>query len=306
MLWLVMVMRTPAVYLAEEVMPYLRAKVAEVLYRGGFRQAEIADYLGVTQAMVSKYLAGRYKRPPGELARKLDELAEEIGRFILYGGTREEAVVLVSKRLVELFRSGFLCKFYSKYAGISEEACNSIYSDRTGTEVLEELAVALKRLVEMDGFKELIPEVRSNFAYALPSPKGPEEVAAVPGRITIAKGKPYALPPEFGASRFTAGVLVEVGRLRPEVRSVLNVRYSDRIREALRRLNFRVARVKTEGMPEDEAIKEIARPFADALYDVVVDEGGHGVEPLVYIFGRDPFDVLKKVELLINELGVRR
>ncbi|EEB74040.1 thiamine-phosphate synthase family protein [Thermococcus sp. AM4] len=297
-------MRTPSVYIAEEIMPYLRARIAEILYDGGIRQADIGSYLGVTQAMVSKYLSGRYKRPPEELARRLDELAEEVGRFILYGGTREEAVVLVSKRLVELFRSGFLCKFYSRYAGISEEACNFIYSGRTGGEVLEELAVALKRLVGMEGFRELIPEVRSNFAYALPSPEGPEDVAAVPGRITIAKGKPYALPPEFGASRFTAGILVNVGRVRPEIRSVLNVRYGGEIMEALERLGLRIARVKTEGMSEEEAMALIARPFADDLYDVVVDEGGHGVEPVVYIFGRNPFDVLRKVELLINELGV--
>ncbi|ASJ02142.1 phosphomethylpyrimidine kinase [Thermococcus profundus] len=296
-------MRTPAVYLAEEIMPYLRGKLAEILYRGGFKQAEIADYLGVTQAMVSKYLAGKYKKPPTELAGRIDGIAEEVGKFIIYGGSKEDAVVLVSRRLVELFQSGFLCKFYSEYAGISEEACRTIYSvQRHRGEVLEKLAVALRTLLELRGFGELIPEVRTNFAYALPSPMGPEDVAAVPGRITIAKGKPYALPPEFGASRFTSGILVEVGKLRPEIRSVINLRYGEDVENALKRAGFEYVRVRTGGMSEEEAVKVIASVFGSGLYDAVVDEGGHGVEPLVYIFGRDPFEVVDKLRKLVRAL----
>ncbi len=299
-------MRTPAVYLAEEVMPYLRAKIAEVLYRGDFKQADIADYLGVTQAMVSKYLAGKYKKPPDELARRIDEIAEEVGKFILYGGSKEEAIVLVSRRLVEFFQSGFLCKFYSKYAGISEEACHTIYSvQRDRGEVLEKLSIALGSLLSLEGFWALIPEVRSNFAYALPSPAGPGDVAAVPGRITLAKGKPYALPPEFGASSFTAGILVEIGKFRPEVRSVLNVRYGRDVEEAIKSAGFEVARVRTGGMGREEAVREIARAFLRKNPDVVVDEGGHGVEPLVYVFGADPLEVVEKVKRLIEFLGVR-
>ncbi|ASJ00014.1 thiamine-phosphate synthase family protein [Thermococcus gorgonarius] len=296
-------MRTPAVYLAEVIMPYLRAKIAEVLYKGNFKQAEIADYLGVTQAMVSKYLSGKYKKPPDELARKIEEIAEEVGRFILYGGTKEEAIVLVSRRLVELFQSGFLCRFYAEYAGISEEACHTIYLTSGKGEVLEKLSLALRRLTALQNFGELIPEVRSNFAYSVQSPLGPEDVAAVPGRITLAKGKPYALPPEFGASRFTAGILVEVGKLRPEVRCVLNIRYGEDVERALKLLRFKVARVSTEGLEEREAVKKIASPFSIDLYDVVIDEGGHGVEPVVYIFGRDPFEVVDKIERLLRVLG---
>jgi len=295
-------MRTPAVYLADEVMPFLRARIAEILYQAGMTQSEISNYMGITQAMVSKYLAGKYKMPPEELARKIEEVAGEISKFILYGGSREDATVLLSRRLVELFQSGFLCRFYSRYAGISEEACRSIYSvQRDRGEVLEKLDLALHNLLGFDVFAKFIPEVRSNFAYALVSPRGPEDVAAVPGRITIAKGKPYALPPEFGASRFTSGILVELAEFRPEIRSVLNIRYSGDIRVAMKRAGFHVATVDTEGRNED-AIKKITKPFADEVYDAVIDLGGHGVEPMVYIFGRDPFEVVEKFRRLVDYL----
>jgi predicted fused transcriptional regulator/phosphomethylpyrimidine kinase/predicted transcriptional regulator len=297
-------MRTPALYIAEELMPFLRAKLAEFLYSGGMTQAEIGEYLGLTQAMVSKYLAGRYKSPPEPVAERLTKIAEEAARFILYGGSKEDAVVLVSRRLVELFQSGFLCKYYAEYAGISEDACRSIYSvQRCRGEVLEELALALRRLLEIEGFEKLIPEVRSNFAYALCTPSSKGDVAAVPGRITVVKGKPFALPPEFGVSSFTAGLLIELGRIRPEIRSVLNIRAGEDVETALKSAGMMVTHVTTGGLPGEESIRRIARVFRDASYDAVVDEGGHGVEPMVYIFGEGPFDVVDKLRKIVDALG---
>jgi predicted fused transcriptional regulator/phosphomethylpyrimidine kinase len=204
---------------------------------------------------------------------------------------------------VELFQSGFLCRYYAEYAGISEDACRSIYStQRHRGEVLEELALALRRLLEIEGFERLIPEVRSNFAYALHAPSSNGDVVAVPGRITVVKGKPFALPPEFGVSNFTAGLLIEVGKVRPEVRSVLNIRAGEDVETDLGMAGLMVARVKTGGLPEEEGIKRIAEVFRDAPYDAVVDEGGQGVEPMVYIFGEGPFDVVDKLRKLVGAI----
>ncbi|ASJ07716.1 phosphomethylpyrimidine kinase [Thermococcus siculi] len=296
-------MRTPSVYIAEELMPYLRARVAEGLYGTGMRQSQIAEYLGITQAMVSKYLSGKYKRPPKEVAEKLDSIAGEVVKVILFGGTREDVIVLITRRFFELFQSGFLCPFYSAYSGVSEELCRAMFlAYRDRGEVLEVLNLALGELSRVDAFPSLIPEVRSNFAYSLPSPRGPEDVAAIPGRITTAKGRIFALPPEFGASSFTAGILVEVGRIKPEIRSVLNIRHGKDVEEALNSAGFSVARVRTGGLPEGDAVKAIASAFKSESPDAVIDEGGLGVEPLVYIFGRDPFEVVDKLKKLVSAL----
>ncbi|ANF22226.1 thiamine-phosphate synthase family protein [Thermococcus piezophilus] len=296
-------MRTPSLYVAEELMPFIRAKIAENLYKSGMKQAQIAGYLGITQAMVSKYLAGKYKVPPKEVADELEKLASEVSKLILFGGTKEDAIVLTSRRLFELLQSGFLCRFYSDYAGISEKACKSLFSAQPARgEILERLNLALNELLRNEAFPSLIPEVRSNFAYSLPNPGGSEDVAAIPGRITAVKGKAFALPPEFGASSFTAGILVELGKVRLEVRSVLNIRYGSDIELALERAGFKVARVKTGGLEEDEAVKIIADAFRDGTHDAVVDEGGFGVEPVVYLFGRDPFEVVEKLKRLVNGL----
>ncbi|NJE60634.1 thiamine-phosphate synthase family protein [Thermococcus sp. 21S7] len=296
-------MRTPSVYIAEELMPFLRAKIAERLYREGMKQSQIAGHLGITQAMVSKYLSGRYKVPPEEVARKLEDIASEVSNFILFGGRREDAVLLVARRIFELFQSGFLCPFYAEYAGVSEDSCRSLFAVRpVRGEILEVLNMALNELIRNEKFPELIPEVRSNFAYALPSPRDIEDVAAIPGRITAVKGKAFALPPEFGASEFTARILVMLAEIRPEVRSVLNIRHGPDIESALTAAGFKVGRVKTGGLSEEEAVRAIADVFRRDSYDAVVDVGGLGVEPLVYIFGETPFDVVEKLKRLVGNL----
>ena len=295
-------MRTPSVYVAEVLMPYLRAKIAERLYREGIKQAKIADYLGITQAMVSKYLSGKYRAPP-ELGELLDDIADEVTRVILFGGSREDVIVVTSRRILELFREGLLCKYYAEYAGVREEACTELFSASDEARlVLDSLRDAIRALQSVETFSDLIPEVRSNFAYAMPSPRSSSEVAAIPGRITSVRGKLFALPPEFGVSRFTAGILVELAKLRPEIRSVINLRYGEDVENALSNAGFKFARVHTGGLGKEDAIREIVRPFKTDLYDAVIDEGGEGVEPLVYVFGKDPLEVVDKIKRLLKNL----
>ncbi|WP_456421869.1 thiamine-phosphate synthase family protein [Thermococcus sp.] len=296
-------MRTPSVYIAEELMPYLRARIAEILYREGLRQARIAGYLGITQAMVSKYLGGNYKRPPVDVASLLDSLAEDIARLILLGASRDEVVAFTSRKLFELFSSGKLCGHYSSYAGVSEETCRALFSSAMVGGALEEMKLALRELLSLPGFSGLIPEVRSNLAYAPPGAKSPADVIAIPGRITLVKGRPYALPPEPGASKFTASLILAVTERNPEIRSVINVRLDAKIKKALSKANLNVVQVKTGGMSDEEAIDVMAKLFEEKTWDAVLDEGGEGVEPLVYIFGRDPLDTVKKVKAILGVMG---
>ena len=296
-------MRTPSVYIAEELMPYLRAKVAERLYSAGFKQSRIARCLGITQAMVSKYLAGKYRKPPEEVAVLLDEIADEVTRLILSGSPREEIIAFLSRRLFELFSNEAVCKHYAEYAGVSENRCRELVPVFSRLAFLDELALALRELLSLDDFSRLIPEVRSNFAYAPPEAKKPEDVAAVPGRITLVKGRPHALPPEFGASRFTASLIIEVMGRRPSVRSVLNIRHGEDVENALRRAGLSFTRVKTGGLPEEDAVRAIAEAFEERVWDAVIDEGGEGVEPVVYVFGRNPLDVVGKVRKILGVMG---
>ncbi|WP_457754254.1 thiamine-phosphate synthase family protein [Thermococcus sp.] len=293
-------MKTPCVFWVEVIMPVLRAKVAQKLYEEGLTQAKIAEYLGITQAMVSKYLAGRYKKLEKELENKLDGIAEEIANLILYGADRGEIIKFTSRKFFELFRSGFLCKYYAEYAGVEESICREIFiATPSRSDVLERLNLALSELLQDEKFLQLIPEIRSNIAYALPEPKDFSDVAAVPGRITVVKGKAFALPPEFGVSRHTAKILLELSKVVPEIRSVINIKFDEKMEDALRKAGFKVESIEEKKRDEDKTVELIVQLFKEkGVLDAVIDKGAFGIEPCVYIFGKDPIEVVEKVKKL--------
>lgn len=293
-------MKTPCVFWVEEVMPTLRAKVAQRLYKEGFTQAKIADYLGITQAMVSKYLAGKYKKLERGLDEKIEEIAEEIAKLIIYGAKKEEIIKFTARKFFELFQSGFLCRYYAEYAGVEESICKEIFmAIPSRSEVLERLNLALSELLQDDKFLQLIPEIRSNIAYALPEPKDFSDVAAVPGRITVVKGKAFALPPEFGVSKHIAKILLELSKVAPEIRSVINIKFDEKIEDALRKAGFKVESIEEKNRDEDKTVELIVQLFKEkGVLDAVIDKGAFGIEPCVYIFGRDPIEVVEKVKKL--------
>ncbi|WP_175060215.1 thiamine-phosphate synthase family protein [Thermococcus sp. 2319x1] len=294
-------MKTPCEFWAEEVMPNLRANVARILYSKGLAQTKIAEHLGITQAMVSKYLSGKYRGLGGELGREIEKVAQEVAGLILYGAKKEDLVRFLNRKFFEMFRSGILCKGYLDYIGGSDESlCREIFTEEPSrTQILEELSLALNELLRDEEFLELIPEIRSNLAYSLPKPKEKNDVAAVPGRITVVKGKAYALPPEFGVSEHMAEVLIELSEIFPEVRSVLNIRYDEEISNALKKAGFKVGTVEKSKRSEEETVKLIVDEFKKkGILDAVIDKGGFGIEPCVYIFGKSPIEVVEKVKKL--------
>ncbi|RLF91934.1 phosphomethylpyrimidine kinase, partial [Thermococci archaeon] len=76
-------------------------------------------------------------------------------------------------------------------------------------------------------------------------------------------------------------------------------RFGDDVERALEKSNLKVYYLPRKNRGEEETEDEIAEAFREESWDVVVDPGGYGVEPCVYIFGRDPLEVvgkLKKIE----------
>ncbi len=292
-------MRIPSLYIAEELMPFIRARIAERLYSKGMKQGEIARYLGTTQTMVSKYLAGNYKSPPSDVRKILEPVIDEVAEFLALGGDKAEGIAMLSKKLMDMMKSEALCRDYAKYAGVSKEACLRILRQETERfNVLHSLQLAVNRISEL--MAPLIPEVRSNFVYSIEDPKNFNDVAAIPGRITAVGGRAFALPPEFGASKFMAGLIIRISKTRKDVRSAINIKYDERIEKALKKAGLKVMRVKTGGMSREEAIERIVRTFLGTDSDAVIDEGGEGVEPLVYIFGRNPMEVVDKIKRILE------
>lgn len=291
-------MKSPCTFWSEEIMPALRAGIARILYSEGYTQARIAEILDITQAMVSKYLSEKYKKPDPGVQELIDGMAGEIANLILYGADRRDVIKFVTQKFMEFFDSERGCRAYLKYAGLEDEAfCKELFSTAPShSGVLEMLNLALGQLLNDPKFAELLPEIRSNIAYALPGPGDYRDVAAVPGRITLVKGKLFAMPPEFGASRHTADILIELSKISPEIRSVLNIRFDEKVENAMKKAGFKVTEITGEERDEEKTVRMIAERFRENEWDAVIDRGGFGIEPVVYIFGRNPIEVIEKLK----------
>ena len=174
--------------------------------------------------------------------------------------------------------------------------------------VLSEIEKQLRMLGD-SGFAGLIPEVGSNLAYALEGAGGPGDVAAVPGRIRNAMGKPVFIKPRFGASSHVSSIILAAMRRDPGKRCALNIRYSPGIISALESMGLNV--VFIDRMSEPDEIKdkegasvpwvfEMACGKSGQVPDVIYHRGAVGKEAITQIIGKDPAHVTRIVMRLLE------
>lgn len=170
--------------------------------------------------------------------------------------------------------------------------------------VLQELQAALERLLR-EPIGALVPEVRSNFGYALPGAIDYDEVAAVPGRISqIEDQLVVSRYPAFGVSRHIARVILAALARDPSVRSAINIRYSKAIIYACRAAGFTLASFDRAEEPQEVKEREgstlewgtlKALAPSGPIPDMVYDQGELGKEPMIRVLGKNPGEVADKV-----------
>lgn len=225
--------------------------------------------------------------------------------FLILGYPLKEGFYETEKYLDEAFRERYRLDerglFYTSLSFLSREAERQ--------RVISEMKRIKERIEGMD-LGILVPEVQMNIGYALRDAKGIEDVAAFPGRIGVYKGKIFVKgEPEFGSSSHVARSLIEFMRYFPYIRSCANVRYEERFIKKAEEKGLKVLFFDRKKEPESIKKEEgkslsfnIGKVLKEAPFppDLIYDLGDIGKEPMIRIFGRDPFEVLKKMEMVIS------
>jgi len=172
-------------------------------------------------------------------------------------------------------------------------------------EVLAEVRKAVELLEAEPGLAFFAPEVGTQVAMATSRPEGPEDVAAVEGRLVKARGRLRAAGPVwFGASDHMARLVLAAMRYDPGKRAAMNLRYDPRLVEALKRMGLSVASFDRASEPPEVAAREGAtlpwavestvRACGGRVPDVIYDLGGPGKEPMVRLLGRTATEVAER------------
>jgi hydroxymethylpyrimidine/phosphomethylpyrimidine kinase len=170
--------------------------------------------------------------------------------------------------------------------------------------VIQSLRKAFHRIQEKK-VGHLFPEVQSNLGYALSMAQGPDDVAAFPGRF-VRWGKEVAriADPEFGASQHIAKIILTALRYNPEMRSAMNLRFSDELLTRARRAGLSLVHFsrsdepawvkRREGSSLSWGVEQVLQK-TKKMPDLIYDRGDVGKEPMIRVLGRDPLEVVKKV-----------
>jgi predicted fused transcriptional regulator/phosphomethylpyrimidine kinase/predicted transcriptional regulator len=263
------IMYPPCLVVMEKILPELRIRVAHHLREKGYSQTRIAAFLHVSQAMISKYLS----QDVPELHEAVDEVAEELAQMMIEEKDRREITLYLCQNCFRWREGGRICDLHA----FSEcTVCTDLRNPRIMSEkqqVIHKIKEALVILQSDPSVMEVMPEVRMNVAMALENASTPMDVAAVPGRLIPVHGIVTAVSnPEFGASHHLASILIRCGK-----KAVVNIRYSTVIKEAIKHTALTLS------------------PSSDNPEDVLVDEGGFGIEPCAYVFGDDAVEAALRV-----------
>jgi hydroxymethylpyrimidine/phosphomethylpyrimidine kinase len=174
----------------------------------------------------------------------------------------------------------------------------ALFSNAEKSRALEEVWRAARLFAEDSESVKLLPEVGSNIAMALPSAEKTSDVVGLSGRIVRVGGRAHLTGfPQLGGSEHIANLVLTAMRHDHMIRAGLNIRFSEEILRACKKLGLKVSwfdrnkeprGVKTMKWGAEQAIK-----LAGELPQVIFDRGARGKEPMVRLLGTSPIEVVK-------------
>ncbi len=292
-------MHPPDELMIGSFLPSMRLLVSKKLRSKGHSQSRISSLLGITQASVSHYLS----TSPDRAYSKLAELGLGRDEADRYAGLLAEDVqrdpVLATETLTLLWTGllgrGLVCLAHrTMYPALATcDIClrEFAHAQLAKQEAVDQVARAVRIIEASPTFARVIPEVSVNIVCVQEDSDSPDGVVAVPGRIVRVRNTARAmLPPEVGVSKHMANILVLVRRRVHEYHAAINLKYDLRMKGVLRKRRLR--QIEIGGTyptgTEDPTVAALARKLmeTDDRFDVVVDLGGKGVEPNLYVFGK--------------------
>jgi predicted fused transcriptional regulator/phosphomethylpyrimidine kinase/predicted transcriptional regulator len=298
----------PSELVVDRVLPTVRAMLARRLDERGLTQRTVADHLGVSQAAVSKYLAGDAAVEP--LVRddpRTVAAVEDVAEGIESGAMDDYDVLAELLALVrDLEDRGPVCELHEREMpaldGLGCDLCvrggdAAVDAER---ETLADVRAAARVLATTPGMARFVPNVGSNVAAALPDATDERDVAAIPGRI-YTSGNRVEVPanPEFGASHHVATAVIAAAAVGPDVRAAVNVATDDELLVTAREAGLDA--LEFDASYEDRA-ERLRDRFAahGSVPDLCFHRGAFGVEPVTYVFGESAVDAAERVAALVD------
>ncbi len=159
----------------------------------------------------------------------------------------------------------------------------------------------------------LIPEIQSNFGYALPGAETATDVVAFPGRIIrFGNTIKHLAAPAPGSSQHIAKIILTSMRYFSTYRAAMNICWTPQLIDTCRAIGLTVDSFDRRLEPADVKEREGSTlewgtqqvlSKSSTPPDVIYDEGDVGKEPVSRVLGTDPIDVADKIIKIAKEIS---
>ena len=272
----------------------LHQHVAKDLRSKGWSQTEIADILGSTQSTISRHV----QKPTIQLSASADEAmvdswASELSQALSSIGPN--ANVVRQRLIVEMqFGGNQTLRFDKTLTGLDLD------SGQLERALLRRLEWAIGRL-DVKRIQHTIPAVGMNIASCIKGARNAQQVAAFPGRIAIVNGKlRHHETPAFGVSNHLASVLIQAHTMNEAKTSIINLR-PEIVDE---KVNLATIKKICDQLGYSFAIcKKGKLVGSHSKLDIILDEGGYGWEPSLYVLAHNPLELIDRTHQIAAHIG---
>ncbi len=281
----------------------LRRALAQELANLGFVQIEIAQILGVSQPVVSSYLkTPSTEKSPVTTRIAFGELVTDLVSRIKNGMTASvDFMEIICQRCQHFRTAGPLCDVHRKKTALDfPPDCNICFPSPEFTEIIDQklrvtrqLFQAAQELIDTgEKFGHLIPEIGCQFVHIVKKFQSTADIAGFPGRIVKVKGKGTIIsPPEFGQGSTLAQIVFFFQNHGSNQQSLISLRNTEEILEVISKEKFAVKTDEAD-LNWDKALNLFSNEEIRQI-EVIADGGGVGLEPIIYLFGKNPVEIAK-------------
>ena len=144
--------------------------------------------------------------------------------------------------------------------------------------VMGQMVEAVALLTASPNIHTLLPEIRSNLVMATRDARTSEDIAGIPGRLTAVFERITAPAyPAWGASKYTAMILLEVRKIKPEIRAAMEIKYDPRLVDVIQSHGISISHLEIrEGDTLDTILKRCMHE--GVLPNLFYTEGGFARE----------------------------
>ena len=171
-------------------------------------------------------------------------------------------------------------------------------------EVLSRLDLAATHL-EASMNALLIPPGGASLVYAVKGARDCDGVAAVPGGMTLPKGRVTAgRPCAFGADESCARIVLTAMKCDPLIRSAASISFSETVLTIFRGMLLECIPLdRTKKAPQISTMDwGVASCCNDGVPDIIYDRGGEKIPGIIYIFGEEPLVVANNIIICSNRI----